>query len=416
MRNINLVKRYGNYGTIRCIVVMLKFESIMERTISNRSPKWWVVNLLTIMQYIAFDFETSGLPTGRDNYDTCRAVSLSAARFSSRGRLTGTFDTIIQPTDFIISQGSIDVHGITQERAHKEGRPFTVIFSEFLAFIGPRTKTIVAHNAKFDTAVLRSEMLRHGLSLNLLDTFDFQCTMELYRARYLKPIKLGVLYEDLFGYPFENAHNSLADCIACGQVYPFLIGPRKNLKPIGIPTVCIPISDIGYGFKKPIEYIHELKKRQPLPLNETVKRILETFRSRENINSAQNLRAVYHQLEHSQLEPKDIIAAKNALRLDGSITYPICELEGTVYTLVAYPPMDTLIKKRSNGLVGRIRPHELIECQAHLHIFGRRYCHFTEQFDGEHRTYLVERNTEKWNEDIIPKLKTFCTFFHEHLS
>jgi len=57
------------------------------------------------MQYIAFDFETSGLPEGRrnveitqetlKNFDSCRAVSLSAARFSSRGRLIDTFDAIL---------------------------------------------------------------------------------------------------------------------------------------------------------------------------------------------------------------------------------------------------------------------------------------------------------------------------------
>lgn len=65
------------------------------------------------LQYIAMDFETSGLPTGRrpvtsetvHQYDTCRAVSLSAARFSSRGRLIDTFDRIVYPDDFEISQG-----------------------------------------------------------------------------------------------------------------------------------------------------------------------------------------------------------------------------------------------------------------------------------------------------------------------
>lgn len=93
---------------------------------------------MACMQYIAFDFETSGLPQGKRNvevteetvksYDTCRAVSLSAARFSHRGRLLDTFDAIITPTDFTISQQSIDVHGITQERAKREGKPFTEVF------------------------------------------------------------------------------------------------------------------------------------------------------------------------------------------------------------------------------------------------------------------------------------------------
>ena len=58
---------------------------------------------MTCLNYIAFDFETSGLPKGRKlltpetlgQYDTCRAVSLSAARFSSRGRLIDTFDAMV---------------------------------------------------------------------------------------------------------------------------------------------------------------------------------------------------------------------------------------------------------------------------------------------------------------------------------
>ena len=116
------------------------------------------------MQYIAFDFETSGLPEGRrnvaithdtlKNFDTCRAVSLSAARFSSKGRLVDTFDAVVFPDNFQISEKSIEVHGITQEHAEKVGRPFTEVFTDFVKFIGPRTTTLVAHNAKFDTSVL----------------------------------------------------------------------------------------------------------------------------------------------------------------------------------------------------------------------------------------------------------------------
>jgi DNA polymerase III epsilon subunit-like protein len=180
------------------------------------------------MQYIAFDFETSGLPEGRrnveitqetlKNFDSCRAVSLSAARFSSRGRLIDTFDAIIYPNDFLISEKSIEVHGITQDYAEKNGRPFTEVFTDFVKFIGPRTTTLVAHNAQFDTSVLRSEMIRHNLNLSLLDNINFVCTMKLYKERFLKPIKLGELYKDIFGEEFENAHNSLADCIACGRV------------------------------------------------------------------------------------------------------------------------------------------------------------------------------------------------------
>jgi len=225
---------------------------------------------MSCMQYVAFDFETSGLPKGRKpvtqetlgQYDTCRAVSLSAARFSSKGRLVDTFDAMIIPTDFSISPGSVAIHGITEEMAKSQGRPFLQVFTDFMTFIGPRTKTMVAHNAKFDTSVLRSEMLRHNIDLSLVEDLNFRCTLELYRERFLKPIRLGVLYEEIFGEQFENAHNSLADCIACGRVYPYVIGHTRELKPIGVPKVIIGASSvasaIGIGFKKQPELIEEL--------------------------------------------------------------------------------------------------------------------------------------------------------------
>jgi DNA polymerase III epsilon subunit-like protein len=145
---------------------------------------------MACMNYIAFDFETSGLPKGRrvskvtpenlKNFDSCRAVSLSAARFSSRGRIIKTFDAIIRPDNFQIGEDSTAIHGITHERALKEGRPFTEVFWDFMDFIGPRTKTLVAHNAQFDMSVLQSEMIRNGLNTHnltiLLFDVPLRCT------------------------------------------------------------------------------------------------------------------------------------------------------------------------------------------------------------------------------------------------
>src|SRR5210317_2282739 len=299
---------------------------------------------MACMQYIAFDFETSGLPKGRkpvtpetlSQYDTCRAVSLSAARFSSRGRLVDTFDAMILPTDFTISPGSVAIHGITEDMAKSKGRPFIQVFADFMTFIGPRTKTIVAHNAQFDTSVLRSEMLRHDINVDLIEDFNFRCTLQMYKERFLKPIRLGVLYKEIFGEDFENAHNSLADCIACGRVYPYLLGHERKLKPIGVPKIIIGASSVasavGIGFKKMPELVEELwKKYSPqtfegqtkdakalevINSSEATKKILveaEGFKSDSSTDVNQKIRALYHQIEHSKLEPKDMVVAKDPL-------------------------------------------------------------------------------------------------------
>src|SRR6056300_952791 len=414
---------------------------------------------MSCMQYIAFDFETSGLPKGRKpvtqetlgQYDTCRAVSLSAARFSSKGRLVDTFDAMIIPADFDISPGSVAIHGITEEMAKSKGRPFLQVFTDFMTFIGPRSKTLIAHNAKFDVSVLRSEMLRHGIDLSLIEDLNFRCTLELYRERFLKPIRLGVLYEEIFGEQFENAHNSLADCIACGRVYPYVIGHERTLKPIGVPKVIIGASSvataIGCGFKKQPELIEELwKKYSPntfegktkqdkaleiLMWNTSTKKILEdaeNFKSENSADVAQKTRAVYHQIEHSGLSAEDMIVAKDHLRKtlytnhgtrneyktadadhanlvedDTFYTHDICTIEGTLYQIV--------------GRINRVRDYEEVQCQTYLQMLKDiQYCRLVEQFNDERKGYLIEKNDEKWKDEIIPKLQNFCELFHSMLS
>lgn len=438
---------------------------------------------MSCMQYIAFDFETSGLPKGRKpvtretlgQHDTCRAVSLSAARFSSKGRLVDTFDAMILPTDFSISPGSVAIHGITEEMAKSKGRPFLQVFTDFMTFIGPRTKTMVAHNAKFDVSVLRSEMIRHGIDLSLTDDLNFRCTLELYRERFLKPIRLGVLYEEIFGEQFENAHNSLADCIACGRVYPYIIGHERTLKPIGVPKVIIGASSvasaIGIGFKKQPELIEELwKKYSPdtfegktkedkaleiLMWNTSTKKILEdaeNFKSENSADVAQKTRAVYHQIEHSGLSAEDMVIAKDHLRKtlytnhgtrneyktadadkaklvedDTFYTHDICTIEGTLYQIVGR--IDRLqmnedgsrtlveIKNRAKSLFNRVRDYEEVQCQTYLQMLGDiKYCRLVEQFNDERKGYLIEKNDEKWKDEIVPKLQNFCELFHSMMS
>lgn len=441
---------------------------------------------MTCMQYIAFDFETSGLPTGRrniqvsestyHNYDTCRAVSLSAARFSSRGRLVNTFDAIILPTDFTIGEESQAVHGITQEFATKNGRPFVDVFDDFMKFIGPRTKTLVAHNAKFDEAVLRSEMIRHNLDLNLIKDFNIQCTLELYQDKFLKPIKLVELYKDIYGVDFDNAHNSLADCIACGKVYPHVIkGEETKLKNIGIPKIIIGASSvasaIGLGFKKQPELVEELwKKYKPLTFKGKTKdeialdildnsdstrdilKDVKDFKSESSEDVSQKLRSIYKQIENVNLPPNDMISAKDYIRkvlytnhgtrneyktaeMDGAVLiedptfykYDICEIEGTLYQIVGRVDRIQLndngtrtlveIKNRAKGLFMRVRDYEDIQCQVYLQMLDDiQYCRLVEQYNEDKRAYLIEKNNDKWNNYIIPKLVKFCEHLHNMLS
>jgi hypothetical protein len=39
-----------------------------------------------------------------------------------------------------------------------------------------------------------------------------------------------------------------------------------------------------------------------------------------------------------------------------------------------------------------------------------------EQFNDERKGYLIEKNDEKWKDEIVPKLQNFCELFHSMLS
>lgn len=444
---------------------------------------------MACLQYIAFDFETSGLPKGRrnalvsketlSNYDTCRAVSLSAARFSSRGRLLDTFDAIVRPDDFEIGEQSIAVHGITQEYAMKNGFPFSQVFAAFMKFVGPRTTTLVAHNAQFDVGVFKSEMLRSGIDLSLFDRFNIVCTLELYKSRFMRPIKLTHLYNEIYGEDFENAHNSLADCIACGKVYPHLMGRQEpNFKKLGIPKIILGASSVASAigvsqFKKQPELISELwKKYSPKtflgttqddeargillgsPTTTAVLNSAENFKSEESSDVQRQSRKLFYDLECSGLEPCDIIKAKEYVRKvlftnhgtrnesktanmdrmadklyedDTYYTYDICEIEGTLYQVVGR--VDRIqknddgsrflveIKNRANGLFNRVKDYEEVQCQTYLQMLdGIEYCRLVETFNGESRSYLIQKNDEMWRNEIVPKLQNFCEHFHSMLS
>jgi DNA polymerase III epsilon subunit-like protein len=442
---------------------------------------------MACMNYIAFDFETSGLPRGRRNtkvtpetlnlFDSCRAVSLSAARFSHRGRLIKTFDAIIKPDDFTIGPDSTAIHGISHEKALKEGRPFSEVFGDFMEFIGPRTKTLVAHNAQFDVSVLQSEMLRHGIPHDHIDDLVFRCTLELYKERFMGTIKLTKLYADIFGEEFDNAHNSLADSIACGKVYPYLIGQTdRELKDIGVPKIIIGASSVASAiginqYKKPQELVEELwKKYSPqtftsktkedealgiLNSSDTTKQILksaETFKSEVSTDVQQETRKLFHQLERSGLQPQDILKAKdhikktlytnhgtrnekktadtdlaNLIEDDTFYKFDICEIEGTKYQIVGR--IDRLqlhddgsrtlveIKNRTRGLFNTVRDYEEVQCQTYLQMLKDiEYCRLIEQYNDEKKSYLIQRDDEKWNNDILPKLQNFCEHFHSMLS
>ncbi len=190
---------------------------------------------------ITLDTETSGLPSGThfgrfphysklQNYDTARIVSISWI-VSKGDKVIQQAYYIIKPDGFVIGKESIAIHGITNEKAHQEGKPFQHVVAEFQPWL-ELAQNIVAHNIAFDSNVILSEFYRYGREdlIDLMKSKKFICTMKKgkqYMNFHKKP-KLSELYEFLYNESMQNAHNAQADTYYCFKCFVKMFPENKD--------------------------------------------------------------------------------------------------------------------------------------------------------------------------------------------
>ena len=135
------------------------------------------------MKFLIFDTETTGLlPKRITTLDYIpHIIQLSYIVYDN---VTNTIESrsnyIRIPSDIVISQGSINVHGITRDKVDREG----IEIQEALFYFGEHYKEcdyIVAHNLDFDEKMVNYECVRNNTS-PIIHKFDprktFYCTMK----------------------------------------------------------------------------------------------------------------------------------------------------------------------------------------------------------------------------------------------
>ncbi len=171
------------------------------------------------------DVETNGLIKGAV-YP--RIVQFSWGLYSTKGELIELKDFIIKPTDWKMN-GSDKCHGISYERAMKEGIGINSVLKEYKNDIDNRCLKLVCHNINFDVKVVLNECVMAGMGINKVETFcsmietvNFCEITPKVRGEYKWP-KLSELYFKLFKSEMTNAHNSYYDVINCAKCYFTLI-------------------------------------------------------------------------------------------------------------------------------------------------------------------------------------------------
>ena len=122
--------------------------------------------------YLFFDTETTGLPrnwkapvTDANNWP--RLVQLAYLYYDNGGNKISGGDFIIKPEGFTIPVDASKVHGISTERALKEGHPIISVLNDFNSLVEQATY-LVAHNMSFDEKIIGAEFLRNGMQNSII--------------------------------------------------------------------------------------------------------------------------------------------------------------------------------------------------------------------------------------------------------
>ena len=179
--------------------------------------------LFVPFKYIVFDCETTGLPSGRSNP---HLVQLAWSVHGPDGTTLAERNYIVKPSGYSIPEASTRVHGITDQRARKDGVPLPHVIESFLLAADTEGVRLVAHNIDFDTRVIGAEIKLVGFKSKFNDrpryctmrsTVDI-CSIPRRSGGYKWP-SLQELHLHLFGQHFQGGHNAMQDVQATARCF-----------------------------------------------------------------------------------------------------------------------------------------------------------------------------------------------------
>jgi DNA polymerase-3 subunit alpha len=188
--------------------------------------------------FLIFDTETTGLPknykapiTDSDNWP--RMVQIAWQLHDTTGKLLTAKNHIIKPDGYDIPIGVSKIHGITTERAERDGDDLKLVLEELKIDLA-NSNYNVGHNIEFDINIVGAEFHRLGIENELVDkeaidtmktSVDF-CEIPGGRGGGFKYPKLTDLHIKLFGEGFGDAHDAAYDVDATARCFFGLIKNR----------------------------------------------------------------------------------------------------------------------------------------------------------------------------------------------
>lgn len=185
--------------------------------------------------FLIFDTETTGLPKNynapvSDSDNWPRMVQIAWQLHDLNGELVEAKNFIIKPEGYTIPFNSAKIHGITTEKAEKEGLPLVEVLDIFQEALN-KTTVVAGHNIEFDINIAGAEYYRKQKDTNLLDLASLDtkdesteyCAIPGGRGGGFKWPTLTELHKKLFSSGFDEAHNAAADVVATTRCFLELI-------------------------------------------------------------------------------------------------------------------------------------------------------------------------------------------------
>ncbi|MGL4595766.1 MAG: exonuclease domain-containing protein [Thermoguttaceae bacterium] len=157
--------------------------------------------------FVAIDFETAN----NDKHSAC-AIGVSVVR---NGEIESEKYVLIRPPELKFSGVNIAIHGIQRHHVEHE-KSFQEHWYDWLLPL-LQDQIVVAHNAKFDIAVLQACMSYYNLG-DTLPCHAVFCSVELAKE-FLPRLKNHKLHTVASFFDIElNHHNALSDASACANL------------------------------------------------------------------------------------------------------------------------------------------------------------------------------------------------------
>ncbi|MHC5907151.1 exonuclease domain-containing protein [Streptomyces sp. S6] len=185
---------------------------------------------------IGFDLETTGTDPREARIVTAAVIEVE------RGEVRGSREWLADP-GVEIPADAVAVHGISNERASKEGRPADEVagaVADALVSAWQEGVPVVAYNATFDLTLLSAELHRHGLpSLRerlggaepapVVDPYTIDRHVDRYRRgkRNLEAVCAE------YGIRLDSAHDASADALAAARLAHAIAGRHPKVAALG---------------------------------------------------------------------------------------------------------------------------------------------------------------------------------------